>query len=382
MVFPTAEELEAQAIALTPDGDFGGDSWREGLNELLGSIRSECELTETGLSALRNMVLLFLTNRREIQRWFNMHPEIEEEVIKNPVFSIGMVRTGTTALSWLLDQDPDNRSLVHWQAMAPCPPPESAHLHDDPRIERIAEEMFTTGLASDDKALIEHLPDGPAECLYLLGMDFRSGHFEGVFNIPSYHDWLFSTDLTTAYQWHKKTLKLLQWRAPTHRWMIKFPSHTIALPAISAVYPNARFVVTHRDPVKSITSVCSLVGNGSGLRAKDDFAYLGRQWTNIVEEQLRRMMAYRETAAPSAFIDVHNDELVRDPMGALEQIYQWMDAEITPEARTNIQRRIELNPKGTYGQHRYSPEDYGLDVTELRERFQFYTDHFDIRLEG
>ena len=383
MKLPTLEQFEAAAVERAPDGDFGGDSWREGLGRLLAAIENEGAPNEIGVQAVKEMVLQFLTNRREIQRWRRDQPEIGGEVIEAPLFSIGMVRTGTTALSFLLDQDPDNRSLLHWQAIAPCPPPETARLKDDPRIEEVGVRMHTTGMATREKALIELLPDGPAECLHLLGLDFKSGHFEGMFNIPSYHDWLFSTDLTSAYEWHKKTLQLLQWRAPTKRWMLKYPSHTIALPAIVAVYPNARFVVTHRDPVKSITSVCSLVHKGAGaLWAKEDLAFLGRQWTNIVEKQLRRMMGFREGAGADRFIDFSNDQLVRAPLPTLERLYDWMGAEITPAARAGFEERIASNPKGVYGEHKYSPETYGLDVGELRERFRFYTDHYDVRIEN
>ncbi|HTH28478.1 MAG TPA: sulfotransferase [Sphingobium sp.] len=383
MQFPTLQELEDAAIAAVPDSDFGGDSWREGLACLLASVRDEGAPNELGIAALRQQAMQFLVNRRAIQRCYRDHPEIDAEEISAPLFSIGMVRTGTTALSYLLEQDPDNRSLLHWQAMSPCPPPETAHLHDDPRIAETAIQMQTPGLSTKEKALIELLPDGPAECLHLLGLDFKSGHFEGMFSVPSYHDWLFSTDLTPAYEWEKKTLKLLQWRAPTKRWMLKYPSHTIALPAIASVFPNARFVATHRDPVKSVTSVCSLVHKGSGmLWQKEDLAYLGRQWTSIVEEQLRRMMAYRESADPSRFIDFHNDDLVRRPMETLEALYDWMGAEITPAARAGFEGRITNNPKGVYGAHSYEPATYGLDVDELRERFRFYTDHYNVRAEN
>lgn len=382
MSFPTLEEFEAAAIAASPEGDFGSDSWREGLSCLLAAVRDEGRPNELGIAALRQVVMQFLVNRREIQRWYRDHPEIDDERIVQPLFSIGMVRTGTTALSYLLEQDPDNRSLLHWQAMAPCPPPETAHLLDDPRIALVAQQLETPGLSTKEKALIELLSDGPAECLHLLGLDFKSGHFEGIFNVPSYHDWLFSTDLTSAYEWHKKTLKLLQWRAPTKRWMLKFPSHTIALPAISAVYPDAKFVATHRDPVKSITSVCSLVHKGAGmLWQQEDLHALGRQWTAIVEEQLRRMMAYRETQPEARFLDFHNDDLVRRPMETLETLYDWMGAEITPAARAGFEERINSNPKGVYGAHTYEPATYGLDVDALAERFRFYTDHYAIRSE-
>lgn len=377
----TVAQLEADALAQVPGGDFGSDSYREGLEVLLRSVRDEARPTEAGVHTINAIAERALINRAQINQCYAEHPEIEDEVITNPVFSIGMVRTGTTALSYLLECDPDNRSLIHWQAMRPCPPPEAATLLTDPRIAITEQEMGTIGLSIEQKALIELLPDGPAEDLHLLVMDFKSGHFEGMFQVPSYHDWLFSTDLRSGYQWMKRVLKLLQWRVPTKRWMLKFPSHTIALPAISDTFPDAKFIVTHRDPVKSITSVCSLIENGAGQLSQLDLHKLGAHWTNIIETQLRRMIDYRAEHDKGQFIDIQNDELIRAPMPTLERLYDFMGIEMTPAAREGLEGRTKSSPKGVHGAHTYDPATYGLNVDEIAERFRFYTDKFNIRLE-
>lgn len=235
-------------------------------------------------------------------------------------------------------------------------------------------------MAGEDKTQIENLPDGPAECLYLLGMDFKSGHFEGMYYVPSYHDWLFAEDLTSAYEWHRRCLKLLQWRAPTERWSLKFPSHLIDLEAIVRVYPDARFVQTHRDPVRSIASVCSLVyGGGHQFFVADpDPAYLGRQWSKIVEEQLRRVCAFRDTHGDDRFVDIDHLELVKDPMGTLDRTYAELGVAMTDEARAGFEARIASNPKGVYGVHHYEPETFGLDTGALDERLAFYRERFGV----
>jgi hypothetical protein len=242
--------------------------------------------------------------------------------------------------------------------------------------------MGLTGMRGEDRSMIENLPDGPAECLYLLGMDFKSGHFEGMWKIPSYHDWLFAQDLTSAYEWHRRCLKLLQWRAPTARWSLKYPSHTIDLDAIARVYPDARFIATHRDPVRSITSVCSLVSSGAPFFSSEhDPLYLGRQWSNIVEEQLRRMIEFRDRGDDHRFVDISHLELVKDPMKTLERLYDELGIAITSEARRGFERRIASNPKGVYGIHHYDPKVFGLDIAALDERFGFYRDRFGVERE-
>ena len=130
----TSDELIAEAVKRTGLEDFDGESWREGLTVLIEAVHSEGHPNATGIEALEAQVLQFLINRLEITDWFRRHPEIDQEIIAAPIFSVGMVRTGTTALSFLLDQDPGNRSLLHWQAMYPCPPPFVSEAHDDPKL--------------------------------------------------------------------------------------------------------------------------------------------------------------------------------------------------------------------------------------------------------
>lgn len=378
----SAEELIAAAVAGVDSTDFGGDSWREGLDVITAAVQGEANPSAAGAVAFEAQAVQFLTNRLEINRWYAEHPEIDDEEITPPIFSVGMVRTGTTALSFLLDEDPDTRSLLHWQAMFPCPPPETAHLADDGRIARAEAEMGLTGMMSADRAKMESLPDGPAECLFLLGMDFKSGHFEGMYNVPSYHEWLFAQDLTSAYEWHRRCLKLLQWRAPTDRWSLKFPSHMIDLDALVRVYPDAQFVTTHRDPVRSIASVCSLVGGGASFFcAAPDPEYLGRQWSTIVAEQLRRYLDFRDRVDDHRFVDIDHRELVRAPMATLERTYTELGIELTDAARRGFARRIESNPKGVYGAHAYDPDTYGLDTRALAEQFTEYYERFGVERE-
>jgi hypothetical protein len=378
----TADELVAHAETRAGSSDFAGDSWRDGLEAILAALRHEANPSEAGTAAFETQATQFLVNRLEINRWYREHPEIDDQEIRAPIFSVGMVRTGTTALSFLLDEDPDNRSLLHWQAMFPCPPPETARLHDDPRITQAEAAMGITGMAGEDRKLIENLPDGPAECLYLLGMDFKSGHFEGMFNVPSYHDWLFAQDLTSAYEWHRRVLKLLQWRAPTKRWSLKYPSHMIDLDAMVRVYPEARIITTHRDPVRSITSVCSLVSSGASFFcAKPDPLYLGRQWSMIVEEQLRRFMDFGDRHGVDRFVDINHIELVEAPMETLERTYRELGIELTDAARAGFRGRIMSNPKGVHGVHHYEPSTYGLDVGALDEQFSSYRERFGVERE-
>ncbi len=100
--------------------------------------------------------------------------------------------------------------------------------------------------------------DGPAECLDLLNLSFRCAMLDTVTQTPSYGAWLLDCDFGPAYRHHERVLKLLQWHRPPNRWRLKTPAHMFAIDALDAVYPDARFVITHRDPAKVMPSLASV----------------------------------------------------------------------------------------------------------------------------
>ena len=166
---------------------------------------------------------------------------------------------GRPRSSFLLAQDPARRSLRVWEAGQPCPPPETATEHTDPRIAVAQAGIdFTNEMFPGFAGMLPTAADGPQECLVPMALDFRSLMFEGMALIPSYSAWLLQCDMEPAYRYHQRVLKLLQWRCPPKRWWLKSPAHMLSIDALDAVYPDARFVMTHRDVGKVLPSVCAL----------------------------------------------------------------------------------------------------------------------------
>ena len=135
-----------------------------------------------------------------------------------------------------------------WEAGQPCPPPETATEHTDPRIAAAQAGIdFTNEMFTGFAGMLPTAADGPQECLLPMAFEFRSLIFEGMSLIPSYTAWLLQCDMEPAYRYHRRVLKLLQWRCPPDRWWLKTPAHMLSIDALNAVYPDARFVMTHRD---------------------------------------------------------------------------------------------------------------------------------------
>ena len=184
-----ADAFVVEARATTGLDDFGGDSYREGLDLLVASITSDAQLSEVGELAVSAQITSNLVNRLRIVDWVRTHPEIADAPVDRPRFVLGLPRTGTTLLSYLLDCDPATRSLLRWEAMDPIPPPAPATFTTDPRIAAAEESSAMLDLLNPGFKAIHYEPaDGPTECVTLFAQDFKSLLWETVVNVPAYAD--------------------------------------------------------------------------------------------------------------------------------------------------------------------------------------------------
>jgi hypothetical protein len=375
-----AAGLVDSAVSETGLSDFGADSYRQGLDRLVDALADQAELTALGQEILGMRLRMLLANRLRIEDTYRAHPAIDDEAVDGPLFIIGLPRTGTTALSQLLSLDPQIRSLRLWESSDPVPPPESATEDSDPRIADAArglEAMYATFPRMG--SLHYQTATGPTECQDLLGMEFRTAHFDGMAHVPSYTAWALDCDMVPAYRFHRRVLQLLQWRCPPRLWHLKTPVHMLALDALDTAYPNARFLWTHRDPALVLGSVCSLVAYvRSWVSDRDDAAELGAQQTALWSEALRRAMAFRQRVGESRFADISFAALNADPVASVGRAYRHFGLDLSPEAARRMGAWSAENAQGSRGVHEYAVEDFGITADAVRASFRFYTDHFDV----
>ncbi|WP_426573738.1 sulfotransferase family protein [Aquihabitans sp. McL0605] len=374
------DELVEAACRQAGSTDLGPDSWREPLEVLVHAWNTEAALNEFGVSAATDMAVGFLANRLEVEQWYARHPEIDDEEIVAPLFGLGMPRTGSTATSYLIAQDPARRSLRVWEAGKPCPPPETATEHTDPRIaEAQAGIDFTNEMFPGFAGMIPTEAEGPQECLLLLALDFRSQIFEGLAHIPTYSRYLLETDLEPTYRYHQRVLKLLQWRCGPTSWSLRTPAHMHSIEALDAVYPDARFLMTHRDIGKVLPSLCALYDTLSCvLTERPDPVAIGTQNLELWRISLERLIAFRERGNDHRFHDLAFEDVQRDPIGSMERLYADLGDELTPETRRGMEAWWADASKDRSGPGRYDPAAYGLDLAAIQEQFAFYYDRFDI----
>jgi len=369
-----------QATQQTGLSDFGEDCFREGLEILVNALDSEARLNEMGAAAMGFQIVDLLSQRLQVEDWYKRHPEIDEQEIIAPLIGIGLPRTGSTALACLLGEDQSARSLRNWEAMAPCPPPDAANLHDDPRIAKAEESMERRATVFPRMtSMLPSTATSPTECQLLMGHDFKSQIFQAFVEIPSYVEWLnYRADLVPTYRYVKRVLKLLQWRCPPNRWRLKNPSHSLFIGALSTVFPDARFVMTHRDVVSVIPSVADLYYELRQAYSDDvDLLAIGAETSDFCELGMQRMIDFRDAGNDDRFFDIHFAPFQQDPFPTLAELYQFLGEELTAETRARMQAWRDNTPRDT-GYERTDMKLFGFEAHRLRERFRFYAERFDV----
>ncbi len=372
------------ARAETGCDDFGGESFREGLKVLTHALETEAELSALGRKIAHGHVRRLLADRLRIVDWLRRYPDIERQEVPGPVFMIGLPRTGTTALAALLALDPERRALATWESASPIPPPETSTRATDPRI--ATTQAGIDGLHAilpEMRAMYDSTASGSTECQDLLGMEFRTHHFCGQYWVPSYAAWQRDCDMEPAYRHHRRVLQLLQWRSPPNRWHLHSPVHMLSLDALLEVYPDARFLWTHRDPAAVLGSVCSLIASMLSLGSeRRDPAGLGQAQVAIWTEALARAIRFRERVGEERFADVSFGPLAADPVATVERAYTRLGLVLDPAGGAAMAKWAAANPRGRHGEHRYQLADFGLDPAAVRARFAFYSKRFDVAAES
>jgi hypothetical protein len=375
----SADELEDGARAATGLHDFGSPYYREGLERTVDALNNEAELSEIGNVIQHATISNALIQRLNVEDTYAQHPEIDDEVVGGPVFVIGLPRTGTTALSQLVAADPQFRSLRMWESQAPTPPPETATQDSDPRIAqaeeglRMLDEMFPLM-----KTMHNSEATAATECQDLMGMSFRTFHFDGAVRVPSYLDWLMHCDMRETYTFHRRVLKLLQWHCPPTLWHLKTPVHMFALDALIEAYPNAKFLWSHRDPAKVMGSVCSLIRYvRSWSSDRDDPKELGAEQLDSWAEAVRRAMDFRRRLGDSRFADVAFADLQHDPVGTLRAGYASLGLTFSDDSERAVEQWADEHKPGSRGAHDYELSDYGLTPEGVREQFADYLRTYD-----
>ena len=376
--------LKQQAAQEAGNAEFGEDAFAEFYDRFVGSLNSEgARLTPLGVQRASANIVRALRNRLLQQDWLAREPAIGDQAIDRPILLMGLPRSGTTFMHHLFDHDPDMRLLRFWETLQTSPPPAT---DAESVAQRLAFAHQMKAQALSDKSDFDSLhlldPDGPDECTSLLDQVFGMVGVLNLYRIPGYFQWLAdSADFRKVYAHHKSVLQHLQWQSPPRRWVMKYPNYIMSMAQLRETYPDALFVVSHRDPVQTLASLCKLthvLREVSYDESDNDPHQVGKDIWHFVQTHVDHMLEYRRTSGDTGIVDVAYRQLIENPTGVVQSVYTTAGMVFPESVRAEIADWSAKNPKGKRGVNSYNLEDYGLDRDAVESGFADYRNAFDI----
>lgn len=381
-----ADELLAVARTSTGLDDLGEDEWpgwEETYRRFVTSADEEADLHVLGRLVTRGELLRILQTWLRLQDTWARRPEIRALPIDAPIFVVGPPRTGTSILLELLALDPGLRAPLAWEALHPLPRPD---VDVDRRVLAECEQELWADVHPEFMTMHELASDLPCECVHFLAYDFAGPYWGMLYDTPSFTGWqLENLDaLARVYRLHRAMLQTFQHGDEPKRWLLKSPAHVSTLPQLFAEYPDALVVHTHRDPAKFIASLVSILSTLRFMRSDSvDVANLGA--TMLVTYQMFLESAIDQRVGGEVpgdrIADSHFLDLMRDPVRAVRAIYDRFDLPWPEGHDAAIRGYLDTKPKGKFGEHRYTFEEFGLDEDSVRATFARYREHYGIEEE-
>ena len=356
------ERLLADACRKEKRDDFGDPSFEAPLARLLDAIENEAALTPFGRIATRARLVNILRNRLRAERLFRETPEILETPLPPVLLITGLQRTGTTLLHRLLAADPDTRSLAAWEALNPAPFPLPTHKDRAARIRTaVRSQKILARLAPDFFAIHPAHAESPEEDVLLLDYAFVSTVPESILEVPSYATWVEAADHRPAYRYMKKLLQLLHHQTPKKRWILKSPHHLEFLDTFFETFPDAKVVHTHRDPLVTLPSFCSMICHSRGIFSdRVDPERVGAHWLRKTARMLDRGRRFSAGLPAGCQLDIEYEAFIQDPMADVRRIYEMLDVPLREGVVADMEAVRQSNPQHRFGVHVYDMADFGL----------------------
>ena len=335
-VFEEMAAIKCEAAAKTGLSDFGDPSFEGPLLAWVNDLRNP-KINDFGRKFLRRLAIRDLCRRLKVLAYLAEHPEILEVEIPPIVFITGAARTGSTLLHNLMATHPDCRPLLRWELMEPLPPPRSETFATDPRI-----ATLQASLAPLRGSRLEQMhwvdadqPDenawGFLDCTGMLG--------RGVTPLmKTWARWMAENDFRATYRDFRKVVQLLIWKCPPPphgHLVLKCVMTTMKIAAFAEVFPEASFVLTHRDPFRALVSSCA-TGDAicqAFLEAPpgplhEDGLY-GQEAFGSQKMVLRALVEFAESES-ARVVNVRYADLMSNAVATTRSIYERLEMN-TPE---------------------------------------------------
>ncbi len=351
-----------------------GDTWFfEPLDVLLGIEKKEAHLTEKGAVAEAERIIGYLVNRLGRVKLLKEHPEILDEKVDVGCAIISLGRTGSTKTHRMLAAAPSNTYLKWWEGMLPYPFP--GEEKGKPVERRARAEAVHARMPQREEVRVTLLDDADEEA-YLIDQSFVGTMIECFLFVPTFSEWLKTYDQIKGYAELKDTLKILQWQDPSRRgkrWILKSPTHMSAPKALLDTFPDALMVQTHRHPLKTVPSHCSLITplifmKAEGIPKETIGRFTSKRWAGMAND----LIDLRAKIGDDRFIDIPYAVTLDAPMQACKDVFERMGVKMTEADEAGINTWLANNKREKWSPHIYDYETFGLSEEIILEDYARY----------
>jgi len=373
--------LLEEARRRTGCDDFGSEWFFEPMQVLLDSIRREARLSPMGVTIQTENILNSLVIRLRTNDAIKRNPEIMDEEVRVAATIVALHRTGSTLTHRMLSSAPSMTALSWWEAQNPAMLPGEERGKPTQRRADAEAKLASWLQAMPDLMSIHPMSlDQPDEETTILEQSFVGLSPESFLWVPSYARWSETADVSPAYEDLRTALKYLQWQDVSRRgrsWVLKTPSHLPSPEALAKAFPETLIVMTHRDPLKTTPSFCSMSYTLHTMQSDQvDPIALGAHWSKRLAKLMERLLEARARIGEHRFFDVRYEDLVAAPLEAARGIFAKMGREMTPADEAAMRTWLAANGRDNRPSHQYSLEQFGLSADQLKRDFSAYRERF------
>ena len=378
---PDRESLIAQAAGQTGLSDFGDDWFFANIDALIPSLNKQAKLSAEGIYGAQHMIVSGLVNRLRHVQLVKDNLEILNEQVNVTAVLTGLPRTGSTMLHRMLAAAPKLTGVRWYETQNYVPLEGEVRGNPAPRLEA-AKGVLAYMLEAIPELMSIHPMDieQPDEEVIILGQLFSSSMIESTYFVPDYAEWLSGQDPRKAYDDLIQILQSLQWQDPSRKgksWVLKTPGHLMGLQTVLEVFPDAKIVMTHRNPVSTIPSYCSMEASLYKMGSTDiSNAEIGSYWMKRLKDWLDNFMAVRANADSDRFIDVNYKSLLTASSQEGMRVLSAAGIPMSSEIKTGMEEWIEANRREHRAVHKYSLQDFGLDEDDIRTKYGDYISQY------
>ena len=381
MGIPDRDSLIAMAREQTGLSDFGETWFFPNIDALIPSLNAQAKLSPAGVYGAQHMIVSGLVNRLRHIDLLKQHPQILDEEVSVTAVLTGLPRTGSTMLHRMLAAAPELTAVRWYEAQNYVPLDGEVRGDPAPRHEAAKGVLdYMLGAIPELMSIHPMSIDQPDEEVIILGQLFSSSMIESTYFVPDYAAWLSDQNPRPAYEDLITILQSLQWQDAKRKgksWVLKTPGHLMALGTVLDVFREAKIITTHRDPVSTIPSYCSMEASlyklGSETISNED---IGAYWFDRLHDWLDNFMRVRANADASRFMDIDYRDMLTNPIAVGKQVLDFSGIKLGREIEAGMSEWVKANKREHRAAHKYTLEDFALKQSDIQTRYKSYIETF------